>query len=374
MGLRFRTRGVAVLLVVEVAHGEERKPSSLVGAFSMGKHKGGRELAAILAGDHVHHPGRVFDRVIPKGAWHLFFSEVGTEHVDHYFPMGFDQPVRRLTTGRAGHDGRVVVVEEGAYSAAKQLLIAVTSELTGESAGLISKGEKCGLNVIVLEGFKAKRPVVADGTVDEDEGEFVPTDRDAVSKSNINMDDVVIFGREPINRLAVGCFQDCHICAEGEGKLAGVEQDAAFCAGNNMLIVAKAATAGESMEFLRCMCSLGLRSIRRVTRPDRREMRVWVVEGGNNLLIGHAFQFDQGAALGREVVAVDGTMGVLDRVEVGGPVLKLAKIKFTPNAIFRVVSCLYILYDLTYSFLWKNSNHSLSYKVYRCFTVFFTSD
>ena len=59
---------------------------------------------------------------------------------------------------------------------------------------------------------------------------------------------------------------------------------------------------------------------------------------------------------------------------VGGPVLKLAKITFAPNAIFRVVSCLYILYDLTYSFLWKNSNHSLSYKVYRCFTVFFTSD
>jgi len=43
----------------------------------------------------------------------------------------------------------------------------------------------------------------------------------------------------------------------------------------------------------------------------------------------------------------------------GGPVLKLAKIKFAPNAIFRVVSCLYILYDLTYSFLWKKSNHSL---------------
>ncbi len=30
-------------------------------------------------------------------------------------------------------------------------------------------------------------------------------------------------------------------------------------------------------------------------------------------------------------------------VMLGGPVLKLAKIKFAPNAIFRVVSCLYIL-------------------------------
>ena len=112
------------------------------------------------------------------------------------------------------------------------------------------------------------------------------------------MEDVEIFSREPINCLAAGCFRDCSICAKGEGKLTGIKQDTVFCAGNNMLIVAKAATASESMEFLRCICSLGLRSIRRVTMLDRREARVWVVEGGNNLLVGHAFQFNWGAALG----------------------------------------------------------------------------
>jgi hypothetical protein len=112
------------------------------------------------------------------------------------------------------------------------------------------------------------------------------------------MDDVEIFSREPVNRLAAGCFRDCSICAEGEGKLAGVKQDAIFLAGNNMLIVAKAATAGESMEFLQCICALGLRSIRRVTRSDRREARVGVVEGGNNRLGGHAFQFSWGAVVG----------------------------------------------------------------------------
>ncbi len=208
-----------------------------------------------------------------------------------------------------------MAVEEGAYSAAKQLLVAVTSKLMGESAGLVPKGEKRGLNLVVLEGFKAKCPVVAGGAVDEDESEFVPTDRDAVSKSNIDMDNVEIFSWEPINSLAAGCFRDCGICAEGEGKLTGVKQDAAFRAGNNMLIVAKAATAGESMKFLRCICSLGLRSIRRVTRSDRRGARVWVVEGGNNLLVGHAFQFNWGAALGWDVIAVVVTLDVLERVE-----------------------------------------------------------
>ena len=43
---------------------------------------------------------------------------------------------------------------------------------------------------------------------------------------------------------------------------------------------------------------------------------MWVVESGNNLLIRHSFQFDRGASLGWEVIAVSGTMGVLDRVEV----------------------------------------------------------
>jgi hypothetical protein len=129
-----------------------------------------------------------------------------------------------------------VAVEEGAYSTAKQLLVAVTSELTGKHAGLVSKGKKCGLNVVVLEGFKAKRPVVAGGAVDKDESELVPTDGDAVSKSSVDMDDVEIFSREPINCLATGCFQDCSICAEGEGKLTGVMQDAVFRAGNNSCV------------------------------------------------------------------------------------------------------------------------------------------
>ncbi len=48
-------------------------------------------------------------------------------------------------------------------------------------------------------------------------------------------------------------------------------------------------------------------------------------------------------------------------LQLGGPVLKLAK-KFGPNAIFRVASCLYILYDLTCSSWWQNPTHSLSYE------------
>ena len=44
----------------------------------------------------------------------------------------------------------------------------------------------------------------------------------------------------------------------------------------------------------------------------------WVLllmEGGNNLFVGHAFQFNWGAALGWDVVVVVGTLDMLNRVE-----------------------------------------------------------
>ena len=49
-------------------------------------------------------------------------------------------------------------------------------------------------------------------------------------------------------------------------------------------------------------------------------------------------------------------------VELGGPLIILAKNKFAPNAIFRVVSCLCILCDLTCLISLKNSTHSRSYE------------
>ncbi len=58
-------------------------------------------------------------------------------------------------TGRAGRNGRGLAMEGGAYTTVELLLVAVTLELTGESTGLILKGKKCGLNVVVLKGFKA---------------------------------------------------------------------------------------------------------------------------------------------------------------------------------------------------------------------------
>jgi len=48
----------------------------------------------------------------------------------------------------------------------------------------------------VLERLESERPVVASSTVIEDESELVPADRNAVTKCNINMNDIEIPGRK----------------------------------------------------------------------------------------------------------------------------------------------------------------------------------
>ncbi len=67
------------------------------------------------------------------------------------------------------------------------------------------------------------------------------------------------------------------------------------------------------------------------------------------------------------------TQSELGNCNVWGSGIKIGE-KNAPNAIFRVVSCLYILYDLTCLIWLQNSTHSHSYKAYHCFTMFFTSD
>ncbi len=87
VGLGLRLQGITVLRMMKVAYGEERKQSSWVGVRTMGEHEGRSEFSAILPGDHIHHSGGMFNRVVPKGLWHLLFSEVGTGQVYHDFPI-----------------------------------------------------------------------------------------------------------------------------------------------------------------------------------------------------------------------------------------------------------------------------------------------
>ncbi len=151
----------------------------------------------------------------------------------------------------------------------------------------------------MLERLESKHPVVASSAVNEDESKLVPANRNTVTKCSINMNDIEIPGRKLVNCLAAWCLWDSCISAEGEGELTGIEECAVFCAGDEVLVVAKAAASSEAMNFPRGVHSVGLGRIRCVTWADGRETRVGVVELGDYLLGGHTFQPCGRAAGGR---------------------------------------------------------------------------
>ncbi len=64
--------------------------------------------------------------------------------------------------------------------------------------------------------------------VDKDEGEFVSSDRDAITERDVDMNYVEVFGDEAIDQFTAWCFRDCRVCAKGQGELASVEEGAVF--------------------------------------------------------------------------------------------------------------------------------------------------
>ena len=74
--------------------------------------------------------------------------------------------------------------------AAEELLIAVTSELTGQAPCFGTERHEGSDNVVVVERFQTKAPIKAGGSVHKDQGIFEATDRHAVTKSDVEMNNV----------------------------------------------------------------------------------------------------------------------------------------------------------------------------------------
>ena len=247
MGLGLGTLGITVFLVVKVAQREYRKPSSLIRAHTMGEHERRSQLIFVSAWDHVHHASGMSYCVIPEGAGHLFFGEVGTRHVHHNFPVGFDEAIRGLATGRAGDDGRGLKMEEGPDMAAKQFLVAVTPKVTGEVAGLRAEGQEGGNYVVVMERFEAETPIVACSTINKNHSIFVTSNRHAVAKGNINVDNVEIFGGCPIDGFTAGGFGNGSESTDGGGKFTVINEQAILGGVDEMPVVAETTASSDAM-------------------------------------------------------------------------------------------------------------------------------
>ncbi len=58
-----------------------------------------------------NNPGCVGDGVEPEVARHLLLSQVRLSHVNHGFPVGFNQTIRQLAFGRGSNNFRAVLDE-----------------------------------------------------------------------------------------------------------------------------------------------------------------------------------------------------------------------------------------------------------------------
>ncbi len=92
------------------------------------------------------------------------------------------------------------------HRTAKKLFVAVTLELMSKSTGLITEGHKACLDIILLERFEAKCPVVAGGAVNKYQSQFEAANRSAVPKCDVHMDDIPVLRMEPVDGLTTWGF------------------------------------------------------------------------------------------------------------------------------------------------------------------------
>jgi hypothetical protein len=81
--------------------------------------------------------------------------------------------------------------------------------------GFVAKGKEGRLNVIMLQGFEAEGPIIPSGSINEDKGKFESPNRDAVAKSDVDMNNVEVLGGEAIDGFPMGGLQNCSVRSEG---------------------------------------------------------------------------------------------------------------------------------------------------------------
>ena len=67
----------------------------------------------------------------------------------------------------------------------------------------------------MLQRFEAECPILSSGAIDEDKGKFESPNRDAVAKSDVDMNDIQVLGGEAIDSFPMGGLRNCGVRSEG---------------------------------------------------------------------------------------------------------------------------------------------------------------
>ena len=98
-----------------------------------------------------------------------------------------------------------------------------------------------------MKQFEPKAPIETSRPINKNESIFITADGHTVSKRDINMDDVEVFGRSMIKRLAPRGFRDSRVGSNGDRKLSIVQKLAILGCVDKMSIIAESAASRQTV-------------------------------------------------------------------------------------------------------------------------------
>ncbi len=200
--------------------------------------------------DGIHHACRMDDHIEPEAPRHLLLGDVGPSHMDHYFPMGLNEPVGRLAFCRSGNNVGAVVDKVLADGGTKKFAIAVAIETTGKRSGRCAKLTNGRMNIRRRETLKTKGPVIASSAIDQDQRVLESADPNTVTKGDVHVDGVKIFILCFVEQSTPIGLRNCGIYAEREWKLPTIDPFAVATNLKDVFIVPKLTAPHDAVEFL----------------------------------------------------------------------------------------------------------------------------
>ncbi len=224
------------------------------------------------------------DSIKPEGVRHLFLGKVGTSHIHHDLPMGFNQTIRRLTLGWRGDHLRRVVNKIVADGPTKELRITVAIEATSQGSSRCTEQTKSRKDALGRKSFQTKGPIIPGHGIDQNESIAITPPRDTVTESNIHVDGIKKTVGGPIKRPIPLCLWNSSKQAQRHRKFAAINPFTATANIQNVFIVAGLPTTHDVVNLFRRPMGLSVGGIGCVARVNIRERSVRVVKEATDLL------------------------------------------------------------------------------------------
>ncbi len=98
-----------------------------------------------------------------------------------------------------------------------------------------------------MKRFEPEAPIETSSPINTNESIFITADRHTVSERDINIDNVEVFRRSTIKRLAPRGFRDSHVGSNGDRKLSIVQKLAILGCVDKMSIIAELAASRQTV-------------------------------------------------------------------------------------------------------------------------------